>query len=1433
MYVFLSENFKDNLRKIENIFNLESVVSKFEDLDSLVRARSVFDPIPPYWKKRVGSYRIIAKYLEYKSENVFALLDILDHDDYDRFSDDPRAYGAEKLEKLIEKDVIQKELQKREKNRQSSKEFEKGFIRENQRPWLKRPDWKFSYEIPNSYTILESDEWGRRIRKQDSFYWLNYYFLILDCLKDDCTKVCTEYNSNVFKASNQNYSILYSKFKIKNEGDLYSRNVLFLIAPFNHPITNNDIISFFKTSPIGEIYSDRTSDVISSDDITVYCAKSYPDIILGDDTAWLNIEKEEGVNFALSIEEESLLHAISTGEKKLPVFINGRAGSGKSTMLYYLFADYCERKQEHNLEESPLFITYSPKLLDTARESVKTILRSHHKYFIKGNLEKNCYSDIDNYFLTFDDLLFSFLSDKDIEKFSRDKYISFNRFNKLYCNQDLSEQDHNYGCRLGQKNWPSEFCWHIIRSYIKGYNCDSYLEYSDLQKKDRDSIKPEDFKGIYDSIFMTWYKRLNTEHGLWDDQDLIRHILTETNFADKDLYPVIFCDESQDFTRIELQLINRIFLFSNVKLYSQDIEALPMAFAGDPLQTLQPTGFRWESTTSVFYDEIVKTLDPNSSLKLSISYIDLDMNYRSTAPITQFANYIQYLRKTLFNLDKVKPQINYKRRDAFEPKIFIIGENITFDNLKDLIEDTTIIVPCDKDRELEFISNDDLLQRLIKIDADGDPPKSVLSAVNAKGLEFPRVIVYKFGNELESDVKNIPNRRNYEKLKYEYFFNKLYVAISRAMSKLFIIDTNEGEQKLWRYTTDQDYFNELKGITSRDDGWDVKHIGFLAKGSIQDANQMKEDDPLAIAEEYKRKGDRLGDPSLLRRAKQYYSGLGDEGEASLCEALALKYESKTKEAGDKFSALKKYDDAFGCYWSGMHWNEMRKIQNEYGAVDKKCKMTIAEFMLSPNDDKHSLLDFKEFLNNLPQNREMLRTDQAKKAISIFCNRLKELKENNKFDFDENQWSSFGEALLPLTRKGFRKYTKLAGFCFYWGYDHLAAIKVWEDIQDTIIDWKEYCIAKAKTSKTTADRLFYLEKAKLYEEIVKEWEKDSSTIATDLKSREFVATALEHLERYHDAFLNYLQVPNNEKFIAKAVNIFSKLEKSLTDIERSENLVKLFNSMIHSNRWEMTIETIEKLKADHSQIISEIGFDIVREIAYSELTSEKINIAIRKQFDEFINIVLSSQDWEKHLSLEQAGAALERIGEYASALKFYEKYLNDENRERRTFSKRRWIVTKNRQYNYADKQPQQKDRAIQIKAEIRRKMYDWNFGPVEKFLKDMPEYPELEYRDIEYPIGGQLIRSPEEIILHILNIEIRIKKMLKLVMIMDMNDYKQVRIDAVNRKVLNADEEHKEEDEKIYFSSLSSGYEGKMHYLDNRTIIEVNLEGVATPVRITL
>ncbi len=220
----------------------------------------------------------------------------------------------------------------------------------------------------------------------------------------------------------------------------------------------------------------------------------------------------------------------------------------------------------------------------------------------------------------------------------------------------------------------------------------------------------DQFQEIYE-IYNQWYKIPIAKSGYWDDQDLIFKVLELECYSPE--YTAIFCDEAQDFTRLELQLIVRLSVFSQYNLGYQPIQCLPFAFAGDPFQTLNPTGFSWESFKAAFHNEVITALDPAGEWHLEMNFQELKSNYRSCSPIVQFNNPIQLWRHLLFNQRELKPQTAWKQGEL-APQKLIVGENISPEELLGYVRDTIIIIPCEEGEEIAYIKQDEVLDKIVE-----------------------------------------------------------------------------------------------------------------------------------------------------------------------------------------------------------------------------------------------------------------------------------------------------------------------------------------------------------------------------------------------------------------------------------------------------------------------------------------------------------------------------------------------------------------------------------------------------------------------------------------------------------------------------------------------------------------------------------------------
>ena len=181
------------------------------------------------------------------------------------------------------------------------------------------------------------------------------------------------------------FSVHLLPLPVENRED-HIRPIIFLLAPYEDQPADEEIQTLVqKHYP----FLTKSSDEPLAFNELAKCAdRVYPYYIPLDHDLWGDIEKEEGVNLALSAEEELILLSLSDlgpDDYRLPIFINGRAGSGKSTILFYLFADYCARlleksnnngNQVQNLAGVPLFLTYNQELLKVARDRIKRMLKT-------------------------------------------------------------------------------------------------------------------------------------------------------------------------------------------------------------------------------------------------------------------------------------------------------------------------------------------------------------------------------------------------------------------------------------------------------------------------------------------------------------------------------------------------------------------------------------------------------------------------------------------------------------------------------------------------------------------------------------------------------------------------------------------------------------------------------------------------------------------------------------------------------------------------------------------------------------------------------------------------------------------------------------------------------------------------------------------------
>ena len=1398
-----------------------------------VAVQALFEWNYPYLKRPVRNLRLLGKILWVNNDPILCLLAVLPRggNEYEAFLRNPDDYGISHLDSLIDSKELENSIN-------AQREEQKSFRRRPTLPedlrqiWLKGPDW---IKNTTDAVICESEIWVTQFKQPDTQLQWRTYYDIVDSLvekKSGIETTTTDFlGIEIAGQPEQNRYIIYSWILTS---DTPNRSVLFLLSTFNHYPTSQDILEvgqitrLFNSNP-GETNGEASSknpnptnvlaQELSLEDLARYTRRSYPDYLLGDSEIWLEIEQEFGINWALSMEEEKILHELSTPEishSSLPVFINGRAGSGKSTMLFYLFADYCYRYQKYYLQHRqrlnsvphPLFLTYNEQLLGKAREGVKKLLKSHHKFLLETDGQVNKPS-IDICFKSFQQFLLSLLPPEESDKFDPDKYINFHDFRQR--------------CSRRYSRYSPELCWHIIRTFIKGYTLtgqnEGYMtpdDYEEIPRRER-SLSFDIFQAIYKQVW-PWYYQLTTREGYWDDQDLIRKVL-EVSGDNLPVYTAIFCDEAQDFTSLELRLIMQLSIFSHCDLYPP-VWCLPFAFAGDPFQTLNPTGFRWESVKATFFDQVIAALDPTRQLNLSMTFYELESNYRSSPSIVKVTNLIHLWRHILFKIQELRPQESWQSyMESPTPQKFIFEQNnFSAESLKQHIQKSPIfIVPCEAGGELDYIRLDEFLSPLFPDATEEHPPKNILSAIQAKGLEFPLVILYKFGDQFAKEFNQKPlidyvQGTGNHPLELEYFFNKLYVAASRGMSDLIIIDTEIGDRCLWQYATVEilaetssfNYHEYWLNQVKKPEHWQT-YIGGVRWGDNLD--ELQRDNRASQAQKFEENGRNQKNAADLRRAKQFYRELGYLEKADLCEAFALKFDKRFREAGRLFLKRGQELEAWECFWDGMCWQALAEWYHQF-PQKKSLEQPLVEFMAQTSKTLPNIRQFTQFLEE-SLSSQMIKENRLvkawKSAVQDYSRQVRILMREKILDPEE--WQRFGEVLEGLDEAKYNGVLELGGDCYYRAKNLRRAVRCWQESGAN--QKREYYLAQAELSGFP-EGLPYLEKALDFERIIVEWEKSGKSGNQQwIKHLDCLGRALERQNRLRD-WINYL---------------------------------------IRIKRWIDAIAAIEKCGKLEAILFR---FELIRQISHSNLTPEQAR-DFRGRYLALIEKALSVSNWRQKLAVVEVGIALEKIGELVPTLKFYERFFNSNEPPLKQFAQERWLATKLKQKEYS--LVAEPIRAQEIQQDITRRAKEWNIDPAtlnsdpprvdlienHKLLQLSPPDPSQANPD---PMDDQVQGLPPGTKIRLLGPEadgfsfqighIQVKRAKRnnilWVLLTDIYSSKalQIDVDGIQGKVrigelmLEVADGH-----QLSFNSITGDYRGTVFYRDEQPRVELHIRGISS------
>ncbi len=1266
LFVYVTEKCRDDANRHGQLKNVEKFRQRLFEEQRL----SLMDSYPhPFFKKRFSSFRLIAEERQVNDHQVMVFCRLLKRggSGYDSFKNNPQKYGEENFTTLVDNETLRKWLEEQATEvtpqKQQLTDAEKRYL------WDVR---SIDYEEGEGEFIYESKDWVKHILREDIQLHLEDICATISQLDDQLPE--TTYKTIPVK--NTGLNIIYRAFQ--KYGKFFLAGIV--------KSTSQD------AQIIVENYRPVLHGPATEEDILRASIRTYPIVITAEKDSWIAIQKDEASNLALSPEEAELLNSVyqfrrerlhlAPGAKRpklgFPLFINGRAGSGKSTILQYMFAPYVSLylNQPEADYGPPLFLTYSDKLVNRGKRVIRSLLNSssQKKMNSADQIDEIQEKKLETCFLQFRKFLLQFVDQNTrYEHFPEDNYMSYSRFMELW------KKKFDQVPEIRKKCSP-EISWHIIRSFIKGRSVDYHLEqeeYSQLPKAEQ-SVSKEVFDFVYERIWEGWYTKEcggfsnELQPQYWDDQDLLRYLLDNNLIEAR--HPAIFCDEAQDFTSIELDAILRSSLFFNRQITRQELERVPFAFAGDPLQTLNPTGFRWENIKGIFIEKFIHSLSYNKEGgQQNQNFRELSFNYRSSENIVKFSNSIQAIRTLLFGYKDLEPQISWQyETEPPIPVFFDINDPKTLHNLS-LQKELTIVVPCNLGEEVEFVKNDQFLKQFVTI--KDDVALNVFSASRIKGLEYQRVAIYGFSKAQPEKLPKLLAEFYEEtdrdsRLSLEYFINKLYVAVSRPKRKLIIIDDAQSLETLWAFALKPERIAALKskiGLLGKQ--WDDK-LGLMTMG-IQDNWDDDKEDYVDKARSYERDGLERQDPHLLKQAAMLYSVINfDREKIHLCEAKAAELEGKHLQAAQYYEEANEINHAFDMYWAARQYEEAYRLIMEEGTFFSESDIRRMYVIFHESPGVKGFLDIINiFMQSMDAEAPYLSVD---KNWAFAFNKGIDLLLETFHNLDEETWMNLAARLKLLNIEGVKIDLGKLALLHYKSGLYEDAIQLWDQTDHPY--QQEY---------KDANLQILIKKHK--EGALKDFSKEH---------KEYLAKHYFKAKQWLNAAEVYHQLNLSHK-IAAVINGYCS---SKTRTEELDKLLQLFlSALCNKNDWKKAktfVSTgthkylIEKGQRAALQEIQDESNNIfwvqqlIYEMAHSkDLAQQPHNI--RKDIAEYL-LKKAENGITQYLNPKVLGTAIEKTGMYKAANSYYERLAEKTtNEETRRFAKTRWIKVRLKQADYED------------------------------------------------------------------------------------------------------------------------------------------------------
>ena len=360
------------------------------------------------------------------------------------------------------------------------------------------------------------------------------------------------------------------------------------------------------------------------------------------------------------------------------------------------------------------------------------------------------------------------------------------------------------------------------------------------------------------------YQMFLSAEGKVDENDMARQFLNRLMNQKVPLFDFVIADEIQDLTEIQIYCLIRLARNRNNLLFSGDIN-----------QTIRPTYFHTGRIES-----ILKT----SNTHLGFIKHQLVKNYRSTKEVVDLANQVVTLRIQCLGLNKKNDYYEIPIRGEQHP-IYYFDAKHPLEMVK-LIETglnrhyVAIVVP-DEEEKKNF-------ERLTQ------QKGAVFTVEEIKGIEKEYIICYNVMTKYKTAWETIINQDVMYQNQYRYYFNLLYVALTRARHHLCFIEEDMPPSLYEQFESEFlsfDTFDETE----------------LKLNQLSTDNQFYKEAQLYERRELYEQAITEYELSQLEEAKT---------DIARCRALMKNKEGHHIEAGHDLMHLKEYEKAALCYRQG-------------------------------------------------------------------------------------------------------------------------------------------------------------------------------------------------------------------------------------------------------------------------------------------------------------------------------------------------------------------------------------------------------------------------------------------------------------------------------------------------------------------------------------